>query len=65
MKEGRKFFLVSPHIYTEIEGERVDVALDPELEEIYGKNSGQKTAMPINLSKIRKILCREESDGYR
>lgn len=53
--------IIIPHVYTEIDGERIDVALDPECEESYCKNSEVKVVMPVNISKIRRILCRRVS----
>ena len=52
------------HVYTDIEGEKVDIALDPELEKMYCKNSGQKRVIPANISGVKIILCREGSNGY-
>ena len=64
VKKWHNLPLIIPHFYTEIEGEKVNVALDPRREEIYCKNSEQKIVMPVNISRIRRSLCREESNGY-
>jgi len=58
VKKWHNLSMISPHVYTEIEGERVDVALDPGREEICCKNSEQKIVMPVNISKIRRVFCR-------
>lgn len=57
VKKWHNFHFASPHVYTEIEGERVDVAHDPRREEIYCKNSDIKVVMPVNISKIRRVFC--------
>ena len=57
VKKWHNFPLISPHFYTEIEGEKVDVALDPEREEIFCKNSEPKIIMPVNISQIKRTLC--------
>jgi len=56
------FTIIIPHVYTEVEGEKVDVALDPGSEEKYWKNSELKIIMPLNISKIRRIIYREASN---
>ncbi|TET16465.1 MAG: hypothetical protein E3J75_05205 [Dehalococcoidia bacterium] len=58
VKKWHNFPIVFVHVYTEIEGERVDVALDPGREEICCKNSEIKVVMPVNVSKIRRVFCR-------
>ncbi len=47
---------INPHIYTEIEGKKIDVSLDPEHEEMYCKNSEKKLIMPVNVSGLGRIL---------
>ena len=59
VKKWHNFHFASPHVYTEIEGERVDVAHDPRREEIYCKNSEIRVVLPVNISKIRRVFCRE------
>jgi len=59
IKKWHNFPTINPHVYTEIEGEKIDVSLDPGHEEIYCKNSEKKLVMPVNLPKLRRILCRE------
>jgi len=58
INKWHNFPIVIPHVYAEIEGEKIDVALDPGREEIFCKNSEQKILMPVNISKIRRIFCR-------
>ncbi len=58
VKKWHNFPIIIPHVYTEIDGEGTDVALDPESEKSYCKNSEVKVVMPVNISKIRRILCR-------
>lgn len=48
--------IVSPHFYSEIDGKKVDVALDPIREQIYCKNSEVKIVMPVNISEIRRAF---------
>jgi len=56
MKKWRNFPIITPHVYTEIEGKKIDVSLDPGHEEIFCKNSEKKLIMPVNISKLRRIL---------
>ncbi len=64
-KRWHNFPIVSPHVYTEIEGEKVDVALDPAREKIYCKNSEVRIIMAVNLSEIgRAFLERAGLGGY-
>jgi len=56
IKKWRNFPTINPHVYTEIEGKKVDVSLDPGHEEIYCKNSEKKLIMPVNISRLRRIL---------
>ena len=58
VKKWHNFHFASPHVYTEIEGEKVDVAQDPRREEIYCKNSELKILVPLNVSKMRRAFCR-------
>ena len=55
---------ITPHAYTEIDGEKVSVAIDPVSEGIYRRNSEEKVIIMANISRIGRILCRKESDGY-
>jgi hypothetical protein len=50
--------IIIPHVYTEIDGKRTDVSLDPESEKSYCQNSEVKIVMPLNISKIRERLKR-------
>ena len=63
VKRWYNFPIVSPHVYTEIEGEKVDVALDPAREEIYCKNSEVRIVMPVNLSELGRAFCRRAGLG--
>jgi len=58
VKKWHNFPHISPHFYTEIEGERIDVAHDPRREELWCKNSEIKAVVPVNISKIRRAFCR-------
>jgi len=55
IKKWHNLPIISPHVYTEIEGKKIDVSLDPGHEEIYCKNSEKKLIMPVNISKLRRI----------
>ena len=57
VKKWRNVRLPSPHVYTEVEGERVDVAHDPGREELWCLNSEIKVVMPVNISKMRRAFC--------
>jgi len=63
IKKWYNFPTINPHVYTEIEGKKVDVSLDPGHEEKYCKNSEKKLIMPVNISKIIRILCRRVNPG--
>ena len=52
---------INPHVYAEIEGEKVDVSLDPGHEEMYCKNSEKKLIIPVNISKLRRVLSRRSN----
>jgi len=58
VKKWHNLPIILPHVYTEIEGQMVDVAHDPGRVEIYWKNSEMKIVMPVNISKIRRVFCR-------
>jgi hypothetical protein len=62
IKKFHNFLIVIPHIYTKIDGRKVDVALDPKTEELYCKNDEQKLIMPVNISRMRRIIGREGSN---
>ena len=47
----RGFPTIQPHMYVELDGERVDVSLDPHHEEIYCKNREKVIVLPIKLPK--------------
>ncbi|MBI2850336.1 MAG: hypothetical protein HYX80_04750 [Chloroflexi bacterium] len=58
IKKWHNFPTVNIHLYVEIEGKKVDVSLDPRLEEKYCKNSEKKLILPVNISKLWRILSR-------
>lgn len=62
IKKFHNFPIVFPHVYTKIGGRTVDVALDPKSEEVFCKNDEQKRVMPVNISRMRRIICREASN---
>ncbi len=45
--------VVLPHAYAEIDGEKVDVAYDPDTERILCSNNERITALPIKLPAVR------------
>jgi len=51
--------IVSPHFYSEIDGRKVDVALDPVREQIYCPNSEVKIIMPLNISEMGRAFSRK------
>ncbi len=56
IKKWHNFPTINPHVYTEIEGKKIDVSLDPGHEEIYCKNSEKRLIMPVNISKLKRTL---------
>ena len=58
IKKWHNFPVISPHVYTEIEGKKVDVSLDPGHEKIYCKNSEKKIILPVNISRLRRTLAK-------
>lgn len=62
IKKFYNFPIAIPHVYTLIEGRKVDVALDPQSEGIYCKNDELKLVVPVNISRMRRIVCREASN---
>ena len=58
IKKWHNFPTINPHVYTEIEGEKVDVSLDPGHEKIYCKNSEKKIILPVNISRLKSTLTR-------
>ena len=58
MKRWHNFPLISPHVYSEIDGEKIDVALDLGHEKIFCQNSEVKIVMPVNISQIKKPVFR-------
>jgi hypothetical protein len=56
--------IINPHLYTEIEGRKVDVSLDPGHKEPYCKNSEKKSILPVNVSELRRFLSRRVDEGH-
>ncbi|MDP3879850.1 MAG: hypothetical protein Q8Q07_06060 [Dehalococcoidales bacterium] len=48
--------IIKFHVYTEINGRKVDVSLDPEHEAKYCKNSQKKPIMPVNVSRLKRKI---------
>jgi len=63
IKKWHNLPTINPHVYTEIDGEKVDVSLDPGHEKIYCKNSEKKIILPVNISRLRRILAGIVSPG--
>ena len=63
IKKWRNFPTVNFHLYAKIDGKKVDVSLDPGHEARYCKNSEKKLIMPVNISKLGRILGRRASPG--
>ena len=63
IKKWRNLPTVNFHLYTEVDGKKVDVSLDPGHEERYCKNSEKKLIMPVNISKLRRLISRGTSHG--
>ena len=61
IKKWHNLPTINFHVYIEIDGKKIDVSLDPGHEEIYCKNSEKKLIMPVNISKLRRILIRKAS----
>ena len=61
IKKWHNLPTINPHVYTEINGKRIDVSLDPGHEEMYCKNSEKKIILPVNISKLRRVLSRRAS----
>jgi len=57
-KRWHNILIVSPHFYSEIDGKKVDVALDPIREQLYCKNSEVKIVMPVNISEMGRAFSR-------
>lgn len=56
IKAGHNFPTVNFHMYTLIDGKKVDVSLDPAHEAKYCKNSEKKILMPVNISRLRRLF---------
>jgi hypothetical protein len=58
IKKWRNLPTINPHMYTEVEGKKIDVSLDPGHEEIYCKNVDKKIILPVNISRLGRIFRR-------
>ena len=56
LKKWHNFPVISPRVYTEVEGKKIDVSLDSGHEKIYCKNSEKKIILPVNISKLRRTI---------
>lgn len=56
IKKWHNLPTINPHLYTEIEGEKIDVSLDPKHEKVYSKNSEKKLILPVNLSRLKRVF---------
>lgn len=65
IKKWHNLPTVNLHVYSEIEGEKVDVSLDPGHEAIYCKNSQKRLIMPVNVSRLGRAFRREKTIGTR
>ena len=63
IKKWHNLPTVNFHLYAAVDGKKVDVSLDPGHEARYCKNSEKKLIMPVNISKLRRILGRRASPG--
>jgi len=63
MKILRRFPTIQPHMYVEVEGNRVDVSLDPHHEEVYCKNSEKIIILPVKLPTLCQQRSRKNKDG--
>ena len=61
IKKWHNLPTVNLHVYTEIEGKKVDVSLDPGHEARYCKNSEKKLILPVNISKLGRRLSRVQT----
>ena len=61
IKKWHNFPTINPHVYTEIEGKKIDVSLDPGQEKIYCKNREKKIILSVGISRLRRILSRGDS----
>ena len=63
IKKWHNFPTLNFHLYAEIEGKKVDVSLDPGHEARYCKNSEKKLILPVNISRLGRILSRKPGPG--
>lgn len=55
-KRWKNISIINPRFYLEIDGERIDVAFDPDTEKKYCKNNEVKILLPVNVSIIERPL---------
>ena len=63
IKKWHNFPTINFHLYAEIDGKKVDVSLDPGHEARYCKNSEKKLILPVNISRLGRILSRKPNPG--
>lgn len=56
IRKWHNFRTVKFHMYTIIDGNKVDVSLDPLREEMYCKNSEKRLCLPVNVSRVKRVL---------
>ena len=61
IKKWHNLPTINPHVYTDIEGKKIDVSLDPGHEKIYCKNSEKRLILPVNISKLGRTLSKGAS----
>ncbi len=61
IKKWHNLPTINLHVYTEIEGKKIDVSLDPGHEKIYCKNSEKKLILPVNISKLKRTISKGAS----
>ncbi len=60
VKKLHDFPTINPHVYTIVEGKRVDVSLDPGHERRYCTNAEKGILFPVNISSLRRRLKRSD-----
>ena len=49
----------NPHMFTVVDGEKVDVSLDPGHEARYCRNTEKKLLFPVNVSRLGRLIQRK------
>lgn len=72
IKKWHDFPSVNFHMYALVDGQKVDVSLDPRHEEMYCKNSEKRLLLPVNVSRLKRTvlravspIARRERNAYR